>query len=79
MKGLGARTDFRYLPNKTHFDLYDVGDDRHGPDAPDRLGNVRGRAAGLEAAGFVPTLIARVEITPICGKLRRRSLGGVSP
>jgi S-formylglutathione hydrolase FrmB len=28
MKGLGARTDFRYLPNKTHFDLYNVGDDR---------------------------------------------------
>lgn len=28
MKGLGARTDFRYLPDKTHFDLYVVGDDR---------------------------------------------------
>jgi S-formylglutathione hydrolase FrmB len=28
MKGLGAKTDFRYLPDKTHFDLYEVGDDR---------------------------------------------------
>ena len=27
MKGLGAKTDFRYLPDKTHFDLYTVGDD----------------------------------------------------
>ena len=28
MKGLGAKTDFRYLADKTHFDLYAVGDDR---------------------------------------------------
>ena len=28
MKGLGARTDFRYLPEKTHFDLYVVDGDR---------------------------------------------------
>jgi len=28
MKGLGARTDFRYLPDKTHFDLYVVDGDR---------------------------------------------------
>lgn len=28
MKGLGARTDFRYLKDKTHGDLYAVGDDR---------------------------------------------------
>ncbi|WP_168076754.1 alpha/beta hydrolase-fold protein [Caulobacter sp. SSI4214] len=28
MKGLGAKTDFRYLPDKTHFDIYAVGDDR---------------------------------------------------
>ncbi len=28
MKGLGAKTDFRYLPEKTHFDLYVVDGDR---------------------------------------------------
>jgi hypothetical protein len=28
MKGLGARTDFRYLPDKTHFDLYVVDGNR---------------------------------------------------
>jgi hypothetical protein len=28
MKDLGAKTDFRYLPEKTHFDLYAVGSDR---------------------------------------------------
>ncbi len=28
MKGLGAKTDFRYLKDKTHGDLYQVGDDR---------------------------------------------------
>lgn len=28
MKDLGARTDFRYLPEKTHFDLYVVDGDR---------------------------------------------------
>jgi hypothetical protein len=28
MKGLGAKTDFRYLPEKTHFDLYTVDGDR---------------------------------------------------
>jgi hypothetical protein len=27
MKGLGAKTDFRYLEGRTHFDLYVVGDD----------------------------------------------------
>lgn len=27
MKGLGAKTDFRYLDGRTHFDLYKVGDD----------------------------------------------------
>jgi S-formylglutathione hydrolase FrmB len=28
MKGLGAKTDFRYLPGKTHFDLYERGGDQ---------------------------------------------------
>jgi S-formylglutathione hydrolase FrmB len=27
---LGARSDFRFLPDRTHFDLYQVGDDRRG-------------------------------------------------
>ncbi|KRA61851.1 enterochelin esterase [Caulobacter sp. Root655] len=27
MKGLGAKTDFRYLEGRTHFDLYVIGDD----------------------------------------------------
>jgi hypothetical protein len=30
MKGLGARTDFRYVEGRSHFDLYTVGDDRSG-------------------------------------------------
>jgi hypothetical protein len=30
MKGLGARTDFRYVEGRSHFDLYAVGDDRSG-------------------------------------------------
>ena len=30
MKGLGARTDFRYVEGRGHFDLYAVGDDRWG-------------------------------------------------
>jgi S-formylglutathione hydrolase FrmB len=30
LDGLGAKSDFRYLPGKTHFDLYDVGDDHLG-------------------------------------------------
>lgn len=30
MKGLGARTDFRYVEGRGHFDLYNVGDDRWG-------------------------------------------------
>ncbi|CAN5337400.1 alpha/beta hydrolase-fold protein [soil metagenome] len=30
MKSVGARTDFRYLEGRTHFDLYRVGDDRQG-------------------------------------------------
>jgi S-formylglutathione hydrolase FrmB len=30
MKALGARTDFRYIEGRTHFDLYRVGDDRSG-------------------------------------------------
>ena len=30
MKALGARTDFRYLEGRGHFDLYGVGDDRWG-------------------------------------------------
>ena len=30
MKGLGARTDFRYVDGRGHFDLYTVGDDRRG-------------------------------------------------
>jgi hypothetical protein len=30
MKELGARTDFRYLEGRGHFDLYTVGDDRWG-------------------------------------------------
>jgi len=28
MKALGAKTDFRYLPDKTHFDLYERGGDK---------------------------------------------------
>ena len=28
MRDIGAKTDFRYLPGKTHFDLYERGDDR---------------------------------------------------
>jgi putative esterase len=30
MKGLGARTDFRYVEGRGHFDLYTVGDERWG-------------------------------------------------
>jgi hypothetical protein len=30
MKGLGARTDFRYVEGRGHFDLYVVGDDPWG-------------------------------------------------
>jgi hypothetical protein len=30
MKGLGARTDFRYVEGRGHFDLYAEGDDRWG-------------------------------------------------
>lgn len=30
MKGLGAKTDFRYVEGRGHFDLYTVGDDRSG-------------------------------------------------
>jgi len=30
MKGLGARTDFRYVEGRGHFDLYSVGDDPWG-------------------------------------------------
>ena len=30
MKALGARTDFRYVEGRSHFDLYTVGDDRSG-------------------------------------------------
>ena len=30
MKGLGARTDFRYVEGRGHFDLYAVGDDPRG-------------------------------------------------
>jgi len=30
MKSVGARADFRYLPGRTHFDLYTIGDDRAG-------------------------------------------------
>ena len=30
MKGLGARTDFRYVEGRGHFDLYTVGNDRWG-------------------------------------------------
>jgi putative esterase len=30
MKALGARTDFRYVEGRGHFDLYTVGDDRWG-------------------------------------------------
>jgi len=30
MKGLGAKTDFRYVAGRGHFDLYNVGDDRWG-------------------------------------------------
>jgi hypothetical protein len=30
MKGLGAKTDFRYVEGRGHFDLYTVGDDGSG-------------------------------------------------
>ena len=30
MQGLGARASFRYLPDRTHMDLYRIGDDRQG-------------------------------------------------
>ncbi|HUB88283.1 MAG TPA: alpha/beta hydrolase-fold protein [Dyella sp.] len=30
LDGLGAHTDFRFIPNRTHFDLYQVGDDHYG-------------------------------------------------
>ena len=30
MKGLGAKTDFRYAEGRGHFDLYNVGDDPWG-------------------------------------------------
>lgn len=30
MKALGAKTDFRYVPGRGHFDLYGVGDDPRG-------------------------------------------------
>ena len=30
MKGLGAKTDFRYVEGRGHFDLYTMGDDRSG-------------------------------------------------
>ena len=30
MKSVGAQKDFRYLPGRTHGDLYTIGDDRHG-------------------------------------------------
>ncbi|MGH7022682.1 MAG: alpha/beta hydrolase [Caulobacteraceae bacterium] len=30
LDGLGARSDFRFLPGRTHFDLYQVGDDPRG-------------------------------------------------
>lgn len=36
MKGLGARTNFRYVEERSHFDLYTVGDDRWGAAAPKR-------------------------------------------
>jgi enterochelin esterase-like enzyme len=29
LDGLGAKSDFRFIPGKTHFDLYAKGDDRH--------------------------------------------------
>jgi S-formylglutathione hydrolase FrmB len=30
MRSVGAKTDFRYLPGRTHGDLYAIGDDRRG-------------------------------------------------
>jgi len=30
MKALGAKTDFRYVEGRGHFDLYAVGDDARG-------------------------------------------------
>ena len=30
LDGLGAHSDFRFIPDRTHFDLYKVGDDRYG-------------------------------------------------
>jgi hypothetical protein len=28
--GLGAKSQFRFVPDRTHFDLYKIGEDRHG-------------------------------------------------
>ena len=30
MKELGAKTDFRYVDGRGHFDLYAIGDEPHG-------------------------------------------------
>ena len=30
LEGLKAKTDFRFLPDRTHFDLYKLGEDQHG-------------------------------------------------
>jgi S-formylglutathione hydrolase FrmB len=30
LDGVGAKSDFRFLPDRTHFDLYKVGDNPHG-------------------------------------------------
>jgi len=30
LDGLGAKSDIRFLPDRTHFDLYKIGKDRHG-------------------------------------------------
>ena len=29
MRAVGAKTGFRFVPGRSHFDLYQVGDDRH--------------------------------------------------
>jgi hypothetical protein len=30
LDGLGAHAEFRFIPDRTHFDLYKTGDDRFG-------------------------------------------------
>lgn len=49
MKELGAKTDFRYVEGRTHFDLYTVGDDKQGlykTVAAEMYATARGRDRG---------------------------------